>query len=53
MKNEVKKKMHDMRHASLHQSHPEARAKKKILISIRQNTSRRDDRYQERGSIDS
>jgi hypothetical protein len=53
MKNEVKKKMHDVRHASLHQSHPEARAKKKILIVIRQNTSRRGHRNRQRGGIDS
>jgi len=34
MKNEVKKKMHEVQHALVYQSHAEARAKKKISTAL-------------------
>ena len=39
MKNEVKKKMHEVERALLHQSHRETRVKKKISKSFDQNQS--------------
>jgi hypothetical protein len=41
MKNEVKKKMHELQLASLHQSHRKTGVKTKISTALRENTSRR------------
>jgi hypothetical protein len=41
MKNEVKKKMHELQLASLHQSHRKTRVKTKISTPLRENSSQR------------
>jgi hypothetical protein len=50
MKNEVKKKMHEVRRALLYQSHSATWAKKKISTSLHPGTSQACSREQKRGS---
>jgi hypothetical protein len=52
MKNEVKKKMHEVQRASLHQSHAQTSAKRKISTSLHRNPSRASHRKGERDAID-